>query len=667
MRASSSLRVGRGEAAGSSLTATVATVSKHGGAALVAVAVFALALPEGGFDPQIRASLAIAVWWAVLVGLFVRAWPGSHPPQAAILAAGCLAGIAMLSALSLLWAEDAGRAFADLLTPVTYLGLFAFVVLASRRGSGRTWLLGAAAGLAAICLVALISRVEPGLLGLADRELARELPLAVDRLSYPIGYWNGLAACASIAVALLAWIGTAGRSQLVRALAAGLLPAAVLVIYLTQSRGGALAALAGIVLLLVLLRGRAALSGTVALGAAGAVALCLLAEARPAFRSAAADAAAEPQGLEMGVAIVAIVAMIAALRFVLDPWLGRVELPVPSVPRRMAWGGAAVLGVAAVVVAIALELPEQFADAGAYSGTEEERLSLQGSGRSQFWTAALEAYESQPLGGIGAGNFELYWNENNTLPAVIQHAHSLPLEMLAELGPVALFLVVAFFAVAAVAGVARGRGPGGDAAAAGLAVLVVGAITAAIEWTWDIPGVFAPVVLAAAVLTGPATLRPQFPRAIDAAEPTGWLRRFTLTTPRERFGLGVATMLIGFASIWISSVGLLTGIQLANSREAVDEGELERAADSARDAETIQPWAAAPPLQLAQVEELRGNYEEARAAAAEARRRSPGDWRTWFVTARIEDGAGRAAASEAALERAAEISPTPLPALTSGN
>jgi tetratricopeptide (TPR) repeat protein len=666
-RASSSWRVGREEAAGSSLTAPVATVRKHGGAALVAVAVFVLALAEGGFDPQIRASLAIALWWAVIVGLFVRAWPGSHPPRAAIFAAGCLAGIAVLSALSLLWADDAGRAFGDLLTPVTYLGLFAFVVLASTRGSGRTWLSGLAAGLAAVCVAALISRVEPGLLGLADRELAEDLPLAVDRLSYPIGYWNGLAGCAAIAVGLLAWIGTVGRSQLVRALGAGLLPAAALVIFLTQSRGGAFAALASLVVLFALGRGRPALSGTLVLGAAGALVLCLLAEARPAFRSAAADAAAEPQGLEMGLAILAVVAIVVGVRFLLDPWLGRAELPVPSISRRMALGGAAALACAAVAVAIAAGLPEQFADAGAYSGTEEDRLSLQGSGRSQFWTAALEAYGSEPLGGIGAGNFDLYWNANNTLPAVIQHAHSLPLEMLAELGPLGLLLVLAFFAAAAVAGVARSSEVQGDIAAAGVAVLTAGALTAAIEWTWDIPGVFAPVVLAAAVLTGPATLRPPVPRAIGAPSPSGWLRRFTLTTPRERFGLGVATMLIGFASIWIAAVTLLTGIQLTDSRDAADVGELERAADAARDAETIQPWAAAPRLQLAQVEELRGNYDAARAAVAEARERSPGDWRTWFVTARIEDAAGREAESEAALERAAEISPTPLPALRSPN
>jgi tetratricopeptide (TPR) repeat protein len=227
--------------------------------------------------------------------------------------------------------------------------------------------------------------------------------------------------------------------------------------------------------------------------------------------------------------------------------------------------------------------------------------------------------------------------------------------------------VLAFFAAAAVAGVARGSEAQGDVAAAGVAVLTAGALTAAIEWTWDIPGVFAPVVIAAAVLTGPATLRPPFPRAIGASSPSGWLRRFTLTTPRERFGLGVATMLIGFASIWIAAVTLLTGIQLTDSRDAADTGDLERAADAARDAETIQPWAAAPRLQLAQVEELRGNYDAARAAVAEARERSPGDWRTWFVTARIEDAAGREVESEAALERAAEISPTPLPALRSPN
>jgi O-antigen ligase/polysaccharide polymerase Wzy-like membrane protein len=407
--------------------------------------------------------------------------------------------------------------------------------------------------------------------------------------------------------------------------------------------------------------------GTVALGAAGGTALCLLADARPAFRSAAEDAAAEPQGLEMGIAIVAVLVSVVALRYAFDPRLARIELRLPRVSRRIAMGGAASLSCAAVVVAIAAGVPEQFADAGAYSGTEEERLSLQGSGRSQFWSAALEAYASEPIGGIGAGNFELYWNANNTLPAVIEHAHSLPLEMLAELGVAAFALVLAFFGTAAVAGFARSRRAGGDVATAGLALLVAGALTAAIEWTWDIPGAFAPVILAAAILTGPATLRPRFPRAVGEREPTGWRRHLTLTSARERFGLGVGTMLVGFASIWIAGVSLLTGIQLSNSREAADSGDLERAAQAASDAETIQPWSVEPPLQLAQVEELRGRLDEARVAAAEARETSPGDWRTWFVTARLEAAAGNEEESDAALERAAEISPTPLPALPSRN
>ena len=629
------------------------------------MAVFALALPEGSFDLELRASIAIAIWWVVLVGLFVRAWPGSRPPTAALVAGGCLAGITALSALSLLWAEDAGRAFGDLLTPVVYLGLFALVVLASRRASARTWLVGIGAGLVAICLLALLSKVEPGLLGYADRELAEDLPLAADRLSYPIGYWNGLAGCAAIAVVLLGWLGASARTREWRAIATGLVPAVILVIFLTQSRGGAVAALAGLAILAVLAGTRVALAGTLALGAAGGLVLSLLAESRDAFQNVAPDPAAETQGLEMGLAVVLIAIAVAALRYALDARAVRLEDRLPRVPRRVAIGvGAAAIAIV-VAVGIATDLPDQFTDTGAYSGTDE-RLSLQGSGRTQFWSAALDAYAENPIGGIGAGNFELYWNSNASLQLVIQHAHSLPLEMLAELGPLGLALVVAFFGTAVISGVTRIRRNGADVVAAALAVLVAGVATATIEWTWDIPGVFAPVIMAAALLTGPATLRPAFPRALDEPEPAGWRNRLALGTPRERFGIGVATMLAGFAAIWIAGVALLTELQLSESRDATDRGDLEAAEDAARDAETVQPWSVEPPLQLAQVEELRGRLDEARNAAAAARQESPDDWRTWFVTARIEAEAGRKAESDAALERAAALSPTPLPSLEEG-
>jgi tetratricopeptide (TPR) repeat protein len=131
--------------------------------------------------------------------------------------------------------------------------------------------------------------------------------------------------------------------------------------------------------------------------------------------------------------------------------------------------------------------------------------------------------------------------------------------------------------------------------------------------------------------------------------------------PRERFGLGIATLLCGLACIWIAGVVLLGSIQLAQSRAAVDRGDLDDAANNASFAESIEPWSSGASLQLAQVEELRGRLFEARVWADEAISESPHDWHGWYVAARIAIRAGDQGAADRALERAAELSPLPLP------
>jgi len=215
-----------------------------------------------------------------------------------------------------------------------------------------------------------------------------------------------------------------------------------------------------------------------------------------------------------------------------------------------------------------------------------------------------------------------------------------------------LLALLAFFAIAAVAGFGRRRSSRGSVAV-WLALLAAGLTSAAGEWTWEIPAATVPLVLAAAVLTGPATLRPPWPRAIEgddgAAPSTG-----------SSFGLGVATMLVGFACIWIAGVALLTAVQLDESRSDVGDGDLDSAARNARYATAIQPWSAAPWLQFAQVEELRGRLDEARDAAQNAIDKADGDWRVWVVLARIEARDGDREAADRALERANELSPQPL-------
>ena len=122
------------------------------------------------------------------------------------------------------------------------------VVIASPRASARTWLGGLALGLVIVAGLALLSRFEPSFGG--DKELGTFLPAAAGRLSYPIGYWNGLAAAMAIAVVLLVWLGGHARAAAVRAAAVAAIPLPILVIYLASSRGGVAAGVVGLAVLL---------------------------------------------------------------------------------------------------------------------------------------------------------------------------------------------------------------------------------------------------------------------------------------------------------------------------------------------------------------------------------------------------------------------------------
>src|SRR5262249_46547476 len=110
--------------------------------AAIALGYFGIALLQGGYATTAIAWGAIAVWGIVALALILGIWPRGDLPRPAVVAIACWAGLAVLSALSATWANDAGRAFSATLLPGVYAGLTAFVVLSSRTIAARSWLLG---------------------------------------------------------------------------------------------------------------------------------------------------------------------------------------------------------------------------------------------------------------------------------------------------------------------------------------------------------------------------------------------------------------------------------------------------------------------------------------------------------------------------------------------
>ena len=182
----------------------------------------------------------------------------------------------------MVWASDPGRAFEDVARLTAYLGLFALIVLASRRSSSGAWARGIAAGLGGLAAAALLAFFQPSLFGDAATSLASAIPSAAGRLSYPVGYWNGLGACMALAVVLLGWLAARADTRQGRATATAFLAIAVLALDLTQSLGGAAAAAAGGAAMIGFARERAALLAAAAPGFLAGVVLVLVASARGA-------------------------------------------------------------------------------------------------------------------------------------------------------------------------------------------------------------------------------------------------------------------------------------------------------------------------------------------------------------------------------------------------
>jgi hypothetical protein len=626
-------------------------------AVAVAVLYVALAVANGGYSTGLTAAATVAVWWAVVIALVIGGWPRSRLSATALGAGACLAGLAAWMAISVGWASDDGRTFVEVVRALGYLGVFVLVLISSPRASVRTWLGGLALGLVIVAGLALLSRFEPSFGG--GKELGTFLPSAAGRLSYPVGYWNGLAATMAIAAVLLVWLGAQARTAAMRAAAVAVIPLPILVVYLASSRGGVAAGSIGLVVLLGLGPDRTRMVGNLAIGGVGGALLVSLATHRHEFVDALSNSTAAAQGDQMLAFSIGVVLAVGALRFLVDDWLQ--DLEVPALFARVVAVTVVSAAIAGVIIAGPSDRWEEFkrvAPVQTKSTYVAAHLSSgRGSGRYQFWSTALDAFEENPLHGIGAGGYEAYWHRNGSLVGPVRDAHSLFFEAMAELGLVGLLLVLGFLGFAVVSGLRRGPTRSADGAlGAAIAILAAGIVSAAIDWTWELPACFGLAVLAAALLTGPATSGPEpafsvVPPAVNG----GRTRASKARSPR--FGIGVATLLVGWVAIWAGGVVFLTEVKLGDSRAAASDRNLSSAAQDARDARTLQPWAAEPRLQLALVEELNGDLQAANQDLGEAIERAPDNWQLWFVRARLKVKAGDVDGARRALSRARELNP----------
>jgi hypothetical protein len=609
------------------------------------LAVVYLGLEGGGYDPLVHDRAGIAVWWILLAGTLAGALPRRRQGRLAWTALGLLAAFAVWTAVSLGWTESPDRTWAELARVATYMGFLALALFA-RGGRGGRLLVGAVgAGIACVALVALLSRLHPAWFPEAD-QTARFLVSDRERLSFPLNYWNALAALIAIGTPLLLQAATCARSLPLRALAAGALPVVGLVAFLTLSRGGIAAGLLALAVFLAFVPDRLPKALTLLVAAAGAAGLIAAASARDAFQMGLVDAAAEAQGDQMVPIVLAVCLAVGAIQAGISLGLRRGLRPGwAGVTRRQSLAAAVAVAFACLLAAAALDAPGRAGDAwDEFKGDEgpgggPARLaSAAGQSRYELWGAALDENAADPLTGTGAGAYEFWWNRNGG-EEVVRDAHSLYLQTLGELGIVGILLLGAFLlAVLLGGGHAVLRAPPEDRAppAAALAGCVAFCFAAVFDWMWQVPVLPVAFLLLAAVLVGPGR----------QARPA----RLKLP-PRVALA---ATAAIAIAAI---AVPLATTSLLRESEADARDGDLGAALEAARSAKRVQPGTAGPRLQEALVLEEGNQLTSAAAAARAATEREPTNWRNWFVLSRIEAERGMAASSVRAFRRARSLNP----------
>ena len=624
-----------------------------------------LALANGGFDTVVRSEIGVVLWWLVLSGAVAGVLPRRLPVRA-WWAVGLLGALVAWTAASAAWSESAERSWGEAGATATYLAFLLVAVAAQRRSAARSTLHGVAAAIALVGVLALLSRLQPSWFPVNDQA---EVLGDASRLSYPLNYWNALAALMAIGVPLLLAVGAGARRLSVQAAAVGLVPVLTLVAWLTQSRGGLVATAVAVLAWMLLAEDRLVRLCSLATAGFGSVLLVIAVDRRPILGEGLATAAAERAGDRFLGLVVPVVLGVALVQAAIglasrQAWRPRRLRPTPRRFAGILAGGVLVLAVAGVAAGAPERMGELWDDFTARQGsavtgtTPIERLrSATSNGRYQYWEAAVDAAAEHPLAGTGAGTFEFWWTRNATTAGYVHDAHSLYLETLAELGVVGLMLVASLLVLILATGVVRAlRAPPElrTVLAAATAAALAWTVTAAYEWIWEL-AVMTVVLLAmgAVILAG-------------RDEPGGASERAEGRGPLHGEGRGrklgarpgrLAVVILSVAALPLVALPLAGAKRLASSRAARAEGRPADALRAARSAERVQPYAATPLLQQALVLERTGDVARALVRVRRATRAEPTNWRPWLVRARIEAEAGSTRAALESFRRFAALNP----------
>jgi O-antigen ligase len=537
---------------------------------------------------------------------------------------------------------------------LAYLGFFlAAFLIAQTTERRQRFAEGIAIAVTLVCLLGLGSRLLPHVLEFTDSLGTGP------RLRYPLGYWNAMGAFCGVSVAMLLWASRRADWAPLRWVAVGAMPAVLLCLYFTYSRGGLVAVVVAGGVLLILSPERLWLSATGAIGVLGAIPAVLVVQSHASL----ADNLDTQSTVDQGATVFLILLAGVLLALLLFAGLRRLEARAgprtgravsmsqnPVLLKRAAVVGAVV--VAAVAVAISGRAWDQFSSSDIQFPKDPQShfSDLSGAGRHDFWRVAVDGFAEEPLLGHGAGTYEFSWEQHRSIDAPVHDAHSLYLEAFHELGTLGGLLVLATVGALLWFGLAAWRTAGGrerEICAVLLAVMAAFAVGAGLDWFWEIAAVGAIFFLAAGALVAL--------RCTQLAGPGGEGGAARLGGNRYWLAFG------GLAAAWISAVALvgplLVDREISASQDAAAKGDIAGAVSHAETARSIEPWAASPYVQLGLLAELQGDFDGAAIRLTQAIEREDRNWQLYFLRSRMWGEAEEYDASAADLDRARELNP----------
>lgn len=609
---------------------------------LVAVAMFAA--DGSSYGPVVwlgGAAIVLAATVLVLAWLGLVAWPGVDRAGAAFVI--LFAVFVGWSGLTVVWSVTPDASWQYLNRELVYLAFLVLGLFVGARG-GRVVPLVAAglAGLiAAVLLWALAGKVVPDLFPDGER---------IARLRDPIGYWNGLALLAAMALPLGLW-GVVRREhhRLARVGAVVFLFVAGVSLLLTYSRGGVVVALVALGAYLALSRQRVEAIAALAIAGVPAIAVSAWAFSQPGL---VGDLQPYDERLHAGLvfgamllvagAVVGVVAHLAVSR---EDRL-RPKFRWELTGGRLAVGAAVTLVV--VVVAASAGHPvgwlrdgfREFTNPVSAAGSTPTRLgSFSSNSRWTWWKEAAELFQDEPLGGTGAASFAVARRPIRTNTTFAIEPHNIALQFLAETGLVG-FLLAAGATAAAIVGVIAGvqRLTGDEQAAASALALAALAylLHALLDYDWDFLALTAPLMVVLGVLLAagvPARVR-----------------------PRSMLWAG-ATVLLAVAVLFSLATPWVSNRKVDDAYAALRRGDVRGALDDADRAHSLNPLSIGPLFALAAAEESSGDDQSAINWYARAVELQPRNWRTWYELAQFELSKGNRDAGILHLQRARQLDP----------